>query len=131
MTTKSIILTIIGIILIGGGIWLYGTWRAYAPTTYVDTNGTTVNTTTGKTSTTTPTYTLAEVAAHNTEASCFTAIQNKVYDLTLWINVHPGGSKPILSICGIDGTEKFMKKHKGEKKFMDILNTRFYVGNLK
>ncbi|MDQ5962570.1 MAG: hypothetical protein QG653_377 [Patescibacteria group bacterium] len=128
---KSALITIIAIIILGAGYYGYRMWDEYAPESYVQEDGTMLNTTTGATSTTTSTYTMQDIAMHNNQDSCYSVIQNKVYDLTLWVNAHPGGSKAILSLCGIDGTEKFMNKHKGEEKFMTILNTRFYVGNLK
>lgn len=129
MTTKSLIFGIIGIIIIGGGIFFYQSWNKYAPTTYVTDSGTTVDTTTGATSTQTPTFTMAEVATHKDQSSCYSVIQSKVYDLTLWINMHPGGKDKILSICGIDGTQAFMNQHHGAQKQMDILS-RFRIGTL-
>lgn len=91
---------------------------------------TTVNTKTGTTTPGAPSYTLAQIATHNDATSCYTAINGKVYDLTLWINMHPGGRDKILSICGIDGTARFMAQHNGAQKQMDIL-ARFYIGTTK
>lgn len=135
--TTKIILGILAVIIIGGGAWVYAGWNKYAPTTYVqettDANGTTtqttVNTTTGTSTPGAPSYTLAQIATHNNATSCYSAISGKVYDLTLWINMHPGGKAAILSICGIDGTQPFMNQHHGAQKQMDIL-ARFYIGNL-
>ncbi len=129
MKKTTLILSIIGLIIIGGAAWAYSNWKTYAPTTYVqestDANGTTTQTTPGA-----PSYTLAEVSAHNSAASCYSIISGKVYDLTLWINMHPGGKSAVLSICGIDGTERFMAQHHGAQKQMDIL-ARFYIGTAK
>lgn len=61
----------------------------------------------------TPTYTLSQVAAHNTASSCWTAIRGTVYDLTDWIGKHPGGEANILKLCGTDGTDFFVGKHGG------------------
>jgi len=66
---------------------------------------------------------------HKDASSCYTVISGKVYDLTLWVNMHPGGKGAILSLCGIDGTAKFMAKHQGAQKQMDIL-ARFYIGTV-
>lgn len=75
------------------------------------------------------TYTLADVILHNSEASCWSAVNNKVYDLTSWISKHPGGRKEILSICGKDGTFAFMDEHEGDRKPEEKL-AAFYVGAL-
>lgn len=127
------------ILIIGAVVWGYGMFRTYAPTTYVTATTTdngsgvptsTVSTVDTKNNTVTPgakTYTLADVATHKDATSCYTAISDSVYDLTLWINAHPGGPARILSICGIDGTNNFMNKHHGGAKFMTILE-RFKVG---
>ena len=130
MTKKQIVLGVIGLTLIGGIIWGYSMWTAYAPKKYVNSDGTYVDAITGFKSTTTPMFALNDVATHKDALSCFTVINDKVYDLTLWVNFHPGGKKAILSICGVDGTEKFMKRHKGGKKFVDVLS-RFQIGVLK
>lgn len=128
---KNVILGIIAIVIIGGGYYGYTMWNTYAPENYVQENGTVVNAKTDTIiATTTPTFSLADVSSHKDASSCYSIIQGKVYDLTLWVNAHPGGSKAILSLCGIDGTSKFIGKHKGEQKFMDILK-RFYIGDLK
>ncbi len=74
-------------------------------------------------------YTLADVILHNSEASCWSVVNDKVYDLTAWISKHPGGSKAILSICGKDGTSAFIGQHEGDSKPEEKLTT-FYVGAL-
>jgi cytochrome b involved in lipid metabolism len=43
-------------------------------------------------------------------------INGNVYDLTAWINSHPGGSGAILSLCGIDGTQDFLAMHRNQSK---------------
>lgn len=65
--------------------------------------------------TTTPpnSWTLAEVATHNGAPSCWAAIAGSVYDLTEWAGRHPGGSSPILGMCGTDATTNFERKHGG------------------
>ena len=72
-------------------------------------------------------YTLADIATHKNKASCYTVIQDKIYDVTMWFKYHPGGEGAILSICGLDGTDKFMKRHKGGAKFMNVLS-HFQIG---
>ena len=53
------------------------------------------------------TYTLNEIAEHGDAESCWSAIDGNVYDLTEFIEEHPGGSRAILVICGSDGSGSF------------------------
>lgn len=61
-------------------------------------------------------FTLADVQKHASEQSCYSAINGNVYDLTNWINKHPGGKMAIMFICGKDGTNGFMGKHAQSEK---------------
>lgn len=76
-----------------------------------------------------PTYTIADLAAHTDHASCWTAIDGVVYDLTAWIDKHPGGDKNILKICGIDGTAAFQQQHGGNQRVENVL-AGFEIGTL-
>ena len=64
--------------------------------------------------TTVKTFTLAEVAPHNSRSSCYAVVSGSVYDLTPWIAQHPGGQFPILGMCGKDGTASFNGQHGGQ-----------------
>jgi cytochrome b involved in lipid metabolism len=75
-------------------------------------------------------YTMAEVSQHNSETSCWSVIMGDVYDLTKWINNHPGGPDKILKICGTDGTQAFERKHGGQEK-PEMKLTQFKIGKLK
>ena len=71
------------------------------------------------TSTPTPTiagYTLAQVKANNSAKSCWAVIDNYVYNLTNWINSHPGGAGAIISLCGTDATNAFKSQHENQSK---------------
>ncbi len=61
-------------------------------------------------------YALADVAKHNSASSCWTAINGNVYDVTSWINQHPGGPEAILSLCGTDGSSAFNTQHGGQRR---------------
>ncbi len=74
-------------------------------------------------------YSRTQVAAHNSAQSCWTIIDNSVYDLTAWISQHPGGQQAILSICGKDGTAAFRAQHDNAQKQAQILAT-FRLGAL-
>lgn len=128
--TSIIVLSLFGLMVIGGIVWAYSNYKAYAPTTYIvetKTGTTTVNTATKTETPGAPTYTMMEVATHNNTTSCYTVISGKVYDLTMWVAMHPGGKTAILSLCGVDGTERFNKKHGSDSKPNTTLD-RFKIG---
>ena len=61
-------------------------------------------------------YTMEKVKANASATSCWTVIKGNVYNLTAWINQHPGGSSSIKSLCGVDGSSAFAAQHQGESK---------------
>jgi cytochrome b involved in lipid metabolism len=75
-------------------------------------------------------YTLAEVAQKNTSADCWVAIDGGVYDLTMWIRSHPGGSGAITQLCGKDGTSQFLSMHGGQSRPASTLDS-YYMGPLR
>jgi uncharacterized membrane protein/predicted heme/steroid binding protein len=79
--------------------------------------------------TTGSTFTMDEVAKHNSATDCWAAINGSVYDLTTWINQHPGGSDHILPLCGTDGTSAFNAQHSGEGQATGQL-AEFKIGTL-
>jgi cytochrome b involved in lipid metabolism len=64
---------------------------------------------------------LADLADHSTQADCWVAIDGAVYDLTAFIDQHPGGSERIIDLCGTDGTAAFTGQHDGEQEPAEIL----------
>ncbi len=62
----------------------------------------------------TGTITINEVALHATVDDCWSVVNGNVYDLTQWINEHPGGSGPVESMCGIDASTPFNNQHNGQ-----------------
>eukprot|EP00298_Acanthocystis_sp_HF-20_P015104 c21029_g1_i1.p1 GENE.c21029_g1_i1~~c21029_g1_i1.p1 ORF type:complete len:652 (-),score=297.84 c21029_g1_i1:656-2566(-) len=58
------------------------------------------------------TYTLADVAKHNTEKDCWVVVNGEVLDVTKFLPDHPGGKKAILLYAGKDATEEFNMLHK-------------------
>ena len=57
------------------------------------------------------TITSADVIQHATPDDCWTIIDGAVYDMTPFLNQHPGGSAAIAGICGVDGTAGFLAQH--------------------
>lgn len=77
-------------------------------------------------------YTLDEVSKHNTKDSLWVVMNNNVYDLTSFLEQHPGGEKPLLKYAGTDVTEKFasVKAHSNIKDLSGFLD-KCKVGALK
>lgn len=46
------------------------------------------------------TYTWLEVTEHMTEESCWLVIDGKVFDVTKYLDDHPGSRKPLLKYAG-------------------------------
>jgi cytochrome b involved in lipid metabolism len=65
---------------------------------------------------TTAGYTMAQVSANNSAKSCWAVVEGSVYNLTAWINSHPGGSGAILSLCGTEATSSFKGKHGNQSR---------------
>lgn len=49
-----------------------------------------------------PTFTRAEVESHSSSKSCYVTIKTKVYDVTDFVDDHPGGGDLILEYAGKD-----------------------------
>ncbi len=63
-----------------------------------------------------------EVAGHNTAADCWSIVNGNVYNLTSYVQRHPGGSSVIKNICGRDGSAAFSNQHNGQGKPNNVLS---------
>ncbi|XP_075517611.1 cytochrome B5-like protein [Primulina tabacum] len=73
-------------------------------------------------------YTKAEVSLHNKRTDCWIIIKEKVYDVTSYVEEHPGGDA-ILTHAGDDSTEGFYGPQHATRVF-DMIED-FYVGDMK
>jgi cytochrome b involved in lipid metabolism len=80
------------------------------------------------------TYTSEQVLMHNQPDDCWMIITGKVYDVSEFVNVHPGG-RNLLQGCGIDATELFETRpmgsgtaHSGRARTM---LDNYYIGELE
>ncbi|XP_073132485.1 cytochrome B5-like protein [Henckelia pumila] len=73
-------------------------------------------------------YAKAEVSLHNKRTDCWIIIKEKVYDVTSYVEEHPGGDA-ILTHAGDDSTEGFYGPQHATRVF-DMIED-FYVGDLK
>lgn len=82
------------------------------------------------TSSSAPGYTAAEVAQHSTAGDCWSIVNGRVYDLTNWVNQHPGGQAVIEGMCGKDGSAGFNGQHAGAGEPAQVL-AEYELGPLK
>ena len=52
-------------------------------------------------------YTIAEIAKHNTSSDCWLLIDGNVYNVGKFLGSHPGGTSTILPYCGKEATNAF------------------------
>ena len=58
-----------------------------------------------------PKFTMAEVAKHGTREDCWVILDGRAYDITRFIDKHPGGVGPIVNMAGKDATDVFDNYH--------------------
>jgi cytochrome b involved in lipid metabolism len=94
-----------------------------APKTSVSSGTTQTSSGTTQPTPTTPvsSFTMAQVATHNSATSCYSVVEGGVYDLTSFVSKHPGGQSAIKSLCGVDGTAAFSNQHGGQGKPSSVL----------
>jgi alkylation response protein AidB-like acyl-CoA dehydrogenase len=68
------------------------------------------------------TFTRAEVAKHNTEDSTWFVIDTVVYDVSDFLDAHPGGEAVLRQVAGTDATVAFYNLHRHEvlQKYADL-----------
>ncbi|KAI8140103.1 cytochrome b5 [Fennellomyces sp. T-0311] len=74
------------------------------------------------------TYTLEEVQKHNSPTDLWMIIHNKVYDITDFVQEHPGGEEVLIDETGKDATEAFEDiGHSDEAREM---LEKYYIGEV-
>jgi cytochrome b involved in lipid metabolism len=132
MGKKIFILAIIIYVLVAGGLFAAGyLWpqnnnkmgnsnnpSVTGSTENKDTNSNATTTTqtqinvaagtpTGNANSGTVKYDIAMVGRHNSNQDCWLIIHGNIYNVTTFINVHPGGVRAIANFCGNDATAAF------------------------
>ncbi|KAK5635603.1 hypothetical protein RRF57_011315 [Xylaria bambusicola] len=62
----------------------------------------------------------ADVAKHNKKEDCWVIINNNIWDVTRWLNKHPGGSELIFDFAGQDASEGYNSNHDPELVFSKL-----------
>jgi cytochrome b involved in lipid metabolism len=73
--------------------------------------------------------TKSEVAKHRTDQDCWIIVEGRVYDITQYLDEHPGGGDVILPYAGKDATEPF----RGTQHFPDSVDAvikNYLIGDL-
>ncbi|MDX9893700.1 MAG: cytochrome b5-like heme/steroid binding domain-containing protein [Patescibacteria group bacterium] len=76
------------------------------------------------------TYTIDQVVQANSADRCWTIVDGKVYDITSFIDRHPGGVEKIQQTCGRDATDLFQNKHGGQPQPKETLAS-LQIGSLQ
>ncbi|XP_050364545.1 cytochrome b5-like [Argentina anserina] len=72
-------------------------------------------------------YTLEEVSQHSDRKDCWLVIDGKVYDVTKFLEDHPGGDEVLLSSTGKDATGDF--DDVGHSTSARAMMDEYYVGD--
>ncbi|XP_073032845.1 cytochrome b5 [Primulina eburnea] len=73
-------------------------------------------------------FTMEEASEHNTSEDCWVVIDGKVYDVTTYLEEHPGGDDILLEVTGKDATDEF--EDAGHSKTARELMGQFFIGEL-
>lgn len=73
-------------------------------------------------------FTLADVAEHNSSKDCWLVISGKVYNVTKFLEDHPGGDEVLLSATGKDATNDF--EDVGHSSTARAMMDEMYVGEI-
>lgn len=73
-------------------------------------------------------YTLEDIRAHNTSKNTWLIIHEKVYDITSFLEEHPGGEEVLLEQAGADATESF--EDVGHSTDAREMLEEYYLGEL-
>jgi cytochrome b involved in lipid metabolism len=83
------------------------------------------------TNTTPDKITLSQISEHATSDNCWVIVSDKVYNVTEYINIHPGGPNKIMPLCGDDATTAFTTRGgTGHSPAAQEKLSSFYVGEL-
>lgn len=71
---------------------------------------------------------MSEVQEHNKAADCWVAMEGKVYDITKYVEEHPGGEAAISKYAGQDISVPFRGDQHGSQ--VDDVIANYYIGEL-
>ncbi|KAJ5110670.1 hypothetical protein N7532_001205 [Penicillium argentinense] len=76
-----------------------------------------------------PEYTLKDVTAHNSKSDCWIVIHGQVFDITEYLQDHPGGAEALVEVAGKDATAEY--EDVGHSEDAHEIMQPYLVGTLK
>ncbi|KAG0489292.1 hypothetical protein HPP92_008103 [Vanilla planifolia] len=73
-------------------------------------------------------YALSDVSKHNSREDCWLVINGKVYDVTRFMEDHPGGDEVLLAVTGKDASNDF--EDVGHSSTAKAMMEEYYVGEI-
>ncbi|KAI4326386.1 hypothetical protein MLD38_031707 [Melastoma candidum] len=73
-------------------------------------------------------FTLTEVSQHSKSKDCWLIIDGKVYDVTKFMDDHPGGDEVLLTSTGKDATDDF--EDVGHSSSARAMLDEYYIGEI-
>jgi sulfite reductase alpha subunit-like flavoprotein len=75
-------------------------------------------------------FAISEIAQHNDpEHGFWVVIDNRVFDVTDFIHLHPGGLRVLAGYCGMDATQGYLRAHAGRTE-IDAMLEIYEIGVL-
>ncbi len=73
-----------------------------------------------------------EISRHDSAGDCWMIIDNKVYNITNYLGIHPGRAGTIIPYCGKEATNVFVTKDTGSSHSANAYSmlTSYYIGDL-
>ena len=74
----------------------------------------------------------AELVKHNSRKSCWLLISGKIYDVTTFLDAHPGNASAILPTCGTDATAAYATRggNGSHSSSATAMLADYYIGDL-
>ncbi|KAJ9555497.1 hypothetical protein OSB04_010111 [Centaurea solstitialis] len=73
-------------------------------------------------------FNLDDVSLHNNDKDCWVIINARVYDVTNFLNDHPGGNDVLLDVAGKNASEEF--EEAGHGSAARLMLDEYYVGEV-
>lgn len=139
---KVVTISVIVFLLFMGGVFVYGFVNKQQSeaniqnnTTQSQPSGSSQNQNQSSSQPSSQSVTTAQVAQHNTPNNCWIIIHGNAYNVTNFLDQHPGGADVIIPYCGKDATTAFdtqggRRRGSHSSSAMQLLQT-FLIGSVQ